>query len=66
MHDQITELTSNRRLLKLKEFISNESNDKAGLPDCCISQQDEFEMADSVAHCSRKEVRRARFEVGIL
>jgi len=46
----VSSLTSNSRLLKLKEFIPHESNDQTGLSDGCISQKDEFEVAYSVAH----------------
>ena len=54
MHDtesSIYSLTSNSRLLKLKEFISNESDDQAGFSDGRIAQKDKFEVAYSaVAH----------------
>ena len=43
-------LTSNGRLLKFKELITDEAHDEAGLSHGCIPKEDQLEVAYPVAH----------------
>ena len=43
-------LTTDGRLLKFKEFISNESNDETRFANGGISEEDEFEMTETITH----------------
>ena len=45
--------TSNRRFLKLKEFIAYESNHETGLPHRRVTQQNELEMMHAAVGACR-------------